>query len=219
MARRKRRHDTSRSQEHRSAPATGQVTGSGPGRPIAVTVAVLACVGLGTSPGCTALFDAGTSHWVQPADAANQPQTATTSQVMVRAAFILGPGPGQYTPYPEGGDAALYLTLVNPTRRTDQLIGASSPAAAKTVISSHGAQQITVPPIDPSIGDHDHVDIGRPPYSPHTLTLTELTRPLRNGSIVSVTLTFQQAGDVSLKVPVTPRSGARESLPPAQQPQ
>lgn len=150
----------------------------------------------------------------QPFHAADQPQHGTTEQLSVRGAFVLGPPPSA-EPYPPGSDAALYFSVVNPTGETDYLVDASTPAAASTVVSSPGTDRIVIPPSDPSAGDRDHVDVGRPPYSPYTVTLTALERPLRIGDIVPVTLTFSNAGVLTVDVPVTPRDGFLATLSPA----
>ena len=47
------------------------------------------------------------------------------------------------------------------------------------------------------------------------IVLMNLDQPLTGGSVVSITLTFQRAGQVTLKVPVMPRAQFYTTLRPA----
>jgi copper(I)-binding protein len=69
--------------------------------------------------------------------------------------------------------------------------------------------------IPPSSSDVGAVAVGRPPYSDNTITLTDLTRGLDNGAVVTVTFVFQRAGSMTVDVPVMPQAGPLETLSPA----
>lgn len=165
--------------------------------------------------GCGAGFDPYTSPSMKPRDAVNHPAVGGTSPIAIRHAFVLGPAPDEPA-YPKDGDAAVYLTLVNQTSRTDRLVSASSPAAEDVAIANDsGATTLDLPPTDPTVTGGDAVQVGQPPYSTNTITLTSLDEETTNGAVVPVTLSFQRAGDITLELPVNPRTAYRSSLSPA----
>lgn len=103
--------------------------------------------------------------------------------------FILGPAPDN-SPLPAGGQAGLFLALSAPD--SDQLTKITAPGTASSV-------DLGGSPISLSAGQL--VDLG----GPHpVIVLNGLTRPLSGGETVDLTLTFANAGPISLKVPVEP---------------
>lgn len=184
-------------------------------RPVALVVGSLA-MALAVS-GCAAGFDTFTSPSLQPADANNHPVVGSTSPIAIRHVFVLGPRPDD-PPYSKGSDAAVYLTLVNQTKKADTLVAASSPVARKVTISAGGASAgagIEVPPTNSAVAKGAPVDVGQPPYAKNTITLTGLTRNLRNTDVISLTFQFRRAGKVTFDVPVMPRTAEYATLQPA----
>lgn len=99
---------------------------------------------------------------------------------------------------------AIFMMLKNPGTQDDRLIGASSDAAKKVELHTHIENADGVMKMVhveegfaiPAGGEHmlkrggDHV------------MLMGLTHGLEQGKVVSLTLTFEKAGDVTIEVPV-----------------
>lgn len=184
-------------------------------RSAALRIALVVSAAALAASGCGAGFEPYTSPSMKPRDAVNFPAVGGSSPIAIRHAYVLGPGPDEPA-FAKDGNAAIYLTLINQSSRADRLIDASSPAADDTVIASDaGGSTLDLPPTDPTVTDGDAVQIGQPPYSSNTITLTKLEEETGNGAVVSVTLTFQRAGDITLDLPVNPRTAYRSSLSPA----
>jgi len=99
---------------------------------------------------------------------------------------------------------AAFLTITNNSQTDDRLIGARTGVAARAELHTHledsnGVMKMMhveegfeVPAGEMRLlkrgGDH--------------IMLMGLNRPLAHGDVISVTLTFEQAGDVSIDVPV-----------------
>lgn len=97
------------------------------------------------------------------------------------------------------GNGAVYVTLANTGRAADALVGASTDAARvvevhETVMESGMAMMRPVQKIDVPSGGTVRLKPGG-----YHLMLIDLTRPLKQGEAVNVTLTFSGAG----KIPVT----------------
>jgi copper(I)-binding protein len=114
--------------------------------------------------------------------------------------FILGPAPG-FT-LPRGASAGVYLALAN-NGGPDRLLSISAPGSAASV---------QVPPGGISVGSQESLLLTGP--APRLL-LTHLTRTLHGGQWVKLNMNFQNAGHVSLMVPVMPRSGYYGTYSPA----
>ncbi|MGH3098547.1 MAG: copper chaperone PCu(A)C [Streptosporangiales bacterium] len=183
-------------------------------RPVALVVVSLA-MAFAVS-GCASGFETYTSPSLQPPDANNYPAVGSTSPIEVKHAFVLGPRPDD-PPYVKGSDAAVYLTFVNETKKTDTLVSASSPAARKVTIAggTSAGTGIEVPPTNSAVTKGAPVDVGRPPYSDNTITLTGLSRDVRNTEVLSLTLTFRRAGKITFDIPVMPRTAEYATLQPA----
>lgn len=107
-----------------------------------------------------------------------------------------------------GRTSAAYMTLVNPTDTPDRLVSAASPVAQAVELHAHlhegGVMRmrpvaaIEVHPGEPAV---------LAPGGLHVM-LIGLTRDLRRGETIRLTLSFEQAGTVEVEVPVL-AAGAR----------
>lgn len=97
-------------------------------------------------------------------------------------------------PAPAGGAGVVYLTITNRGARPDALVGAASPAAARVTI--HQTLHVGAVTAMRSLASLP-IPAGRAvslvPGGAH-LMLEDLTRPLRPGDRIAVTLTFSRAG-------------------------
>ncbi|MEV0967044.1 copper chaperone PCu(A)C [Microtetraspora glauca] len=152
---------------------------------------------------CGAGFDANTNIPYAPTEAGvhmvgdGADRDYGHNGVKIAQAFILGPDSGGQIA--AGGSAPLYLSLVNTNTAADALTA-----------------------IVPDSGQADSVRIpGAFQLSPNTLakstgtTVEGLKQTLLGGESVKLTLRFKNAGDVTMSVPVIPRSREFATLPPA----
>lgn len=110
-----------------------------------------------------------------------------------------------------GTSGAVFFTVMNPGAEEDRLVNAASDVAEKVELHTHkddgnGVMQMLHVPEGfaiPAGGEHalarggDHV------------MLMGLTRELADGDMVSLTLSFEKAGDIVIEVPVdNARKGA-----------
>ena len=102
--------------------------------------------------------------------------------------FVLGPAPG--STLPAGGQAGLFLAMQS--QNSDKLVSASASGAASSV-------ELITGPV--TLSPNSLVDLQGP--NP-VLVLNGLKNPLSGGETVNLTLTFANAGPVSLTVPVEP---------------
>ena len=125
---------------------------------------------------------------------------ATTDAISIDNAFILG-GPDN-TPLPAGSSAGMFLALYNGSSTADKLTSVSVPGAATSVQVAGGS--VTVP------ADGTAYLTGPEPK----VVLRGLTSELPSGSAVTVIFTFQNAGGVTLSVPVEPQTGYYSTFSP-----
>jgi copper(I)-binding protein len=124
----------------------------------------------------------------------------TADAIGVDNAFILG-APDN-SPLPRGSSAGMFLALYNGGNSADKLISVSAPGTATSVQVAGGS--VTVPA-------QATADLtGQQPK----VVLRGLTRALPSGPTVTVILTFQNAGAMTLTVPVEPRSGYYSTFSP-----
>jgi copper(I)-binding protein len=101
-----------------------------------------------------------------------------------------------------GGNGAVYVTIVNRGGSPDALVGATTDAAATVelheTVQESGVMKMRPLPRFEVPGD------GRLEMKPggHHIMLLGLTRDLKPGDTVSVTLTFEKAGRMSVGAPV-----------------
>jgi periplasmic copper chaperone A len=109
-------------------------------------------------------------------------------------------------PYVRAGaqSGAVFMVIVNHAAADDRLIGAATDAAKKAELHTHienadGVMQMVEVPegfVIPAEGQHELARGGD-----HVM-LMGLTRALATGDTISLTLTFERAGDVTVEVPV-----------------
>jgi copper(I)-binding protein len=136
--------------------------------------------------GCEAGNASPTQQWHQPTEGAG----VTTHGISIRNVFVLGPPPAGSLP--QGGSAGLFLFLANNKSSPDKLTG----------ITAQGyAESVTLPGGSVSLAPDSAVRLTGP--TPQVI-LTSLTKALPGGSWIKIVLSFQDAGNVTLSVPVMP---------------
>jgi copper(I)-binding protein len=159
---------------------------------------VVAAVGLVPAiAGCEAGFNAPTQQWHQPTPGAS---AVVDNTLRINNMFILGPAPG-FT-LPRGASAGVYLALAN-SGAPDRLVSINAPGSAASV---------QVPSGGIFVGSQQSLLLTGPAPS---VLLVHLTRALNGGQWVKLNMEFQNAGHVSLMVPVMPRSGYYGTYSPA----
>ncbi len=99
---------------------------------------------------------------------------------------------------------AVFFTLVNHSIEDDRLISVTTDAAARAEIhtnieDANGVMQMRALPdgiVIPGLGEHALARGG------DHLMLMGLTKPLKQGDVVTLTLTFERGGAMTLDVPV-----------------
>jgi copper(I)-binding protein len=136
--------------------------------------------------GCEAGFNAPTQEYHPAAFGAY----ASKNGVSISNAFVLGPSPSG--PEVAGGRAGLFLAITS--QNGDKLVSASAPGTASAVKILGGSVSV-------------------PAAAPVTLTgpvprvvLTGLANPLQGGDLVTLNLTFAEAGTIAMTVPVQPKA-------------
>ncbi|EHR63434.1 copper chaperone PCu(A)C [Saccharomonospora cyanea] len=103
--------------------------------------------------------------------------------------------------YPPNSDARVTMWLVNEGFDADELVSARTDAASNVTITGSRAvpaqRTLVLGAEDPAAGEVT----GNPTKG--TLTLEGLTRQLRPGQLIEITLTFRDAGRVTFEMPVT----------------
>ncbi|MBD0866636.1 MAG: copper chaperone PCu(A)C [Rhodobacteraceae bacterium] len=120
-----------------------------------------------------------------------------TGGIQVTDAYARASGPGARA-------GAAFMVITNPTSTDDRLVAATSDVAVRTMLHTHvetadGVMQMR----------HDMDGFPIPAEGQHMLMrggdhvmFIGLTRALTHGDIITVTLTFEQAGDVVVEIPV-----------------
>lgn len=108
-------------------------------------------------------------------------------------------------PAPSGGMGGAFLTVVNGGSEADRLVSARSPVAPvcelHETVDDNGVMRMR-----PVAGGFEVPARGKLELKPggkHVMFLN-MTEPLRPGQEVEITLTFEKAGDITIKVPVDP---------------
>ncbi len=154
-----------------------------PHRLLIVAVAAL----ISALAGCEAGNGAPTLNWHQPTDGAG----TVYGGISIRDVFVLGaPLNGILA---AGKSAGLFLALVN-GNSPDKLVRIAAPGTASSV---------TLPGGQVALAPRQEVLLTGPQPK---VVLDDLTRALTGGSFIRVTLTFQNAGSVTLQVPVMPQA-------------
>ncbi len=153
--------------------------------------------------GCEAGSNAPTNQWHAPtAGTSVDLRSVGTSggYIAIRNVFVLGAAAN--TALPAGRSAGLFLALVN-TGPADRLVSISAPGTASSVKL-------------PSDGIRLHRDQAVLLTGPGPrLILENLTRKLAGGQDIRLVMIFQNAGRVTLTVPVMPRTQYYSTFSPA----
>ncbi len=165
-------------------------------RPRVFAVAAL----LAVAPALAACGAGSDANMAQPYIATEAAET-TKNGITVAQAFILGPEPGQTLP--AGSAAPLYLTMVNGNTTADQLTGIATDP--QTASSAKATAPIALPP-------QTLVKSANP--APQVL-IEGIREPLAGGESMRLTLQFQNAGAITMDVPVIARSREFATLQPA----
>jgi copper(I)-binding protein len=137
--------------------------------------------------GCEAGFNAPTQQWHQPTDGT----VAEHNNIKIAKAFVLGAPLGEKIPV--GHSAGVFLALTN-EGSSDALVSVAAPGTARSV---------TLPGGSVPLGSQQSVRLTGP--APEVV-LQGLTRPLTGGSTVRLVMVFQNAGALSLVLPVMPQA-------------
>ena len=118
------------------------------------------------------------------------------SGVMVMDAFA------RASATPTAASGAAYISLMNHGAGADRLLSASTPAAQsaeihKTDMVDGVMKMLAAGPVDIPQGGTLEMKPGG-----YHIMLMGLTAPLQKGSEIEITLTFEKAGEVTVKVPV-----------------
>lgn len=162
-----------------------------------IVLAVAALVPL--LAGCEAGNNAQTNDPHQPTEGA----AATVGDIAIRNVFVLGPAIG--TQLNPGQSAGLFFAIVN-SGPPDRLVSISAPGAAQSVTLTGGTVKLAT--------NRAILLTGPAPKA----ILTGLTRPLAGANAISVVMTFQNAGRVTLAVPVVPMARYFATFSPAPTP-
>jgi hypothetical protein len=168
--------------------------------PLRGLLAVAAAALIPAVAGCEAGTNAPTQEWHQPTPGAS---AIVDNTMRVNNMFVLGPVPG--LKIPTGASAGVFFALNN-TGPFDRLISITAPGSASSVHVPLGG--ITVG------RDQSLLFTGPAPR----VLLQGLTRTLHGGQYVRMNLNFQNAGHVTMLVPVMPRAAFYVTYSPAPRP-
>jgi len=168
---------------------------AGPRRLVILAIAAL----IPALAGCEAGYNAPTQEWHQPTDGAG----TVHNNIAIRNVFVLGAPLGQTIA--AGQSAGVFLALIN-DGSADRLLNISAPGTARSVTLPGGA----VP-----LASQQAVLLTGP--QPQVI-LQDLTRPLLGGSTVRLVMTFQNAGSLSLVVPIMPQAQYYSTFSPPPSP-
>jgi len=149
--------------------------------------------------GCEAGNNAPTEEWHQPTDGTG----IVHDNIAIRNVFVLGAPIGSTIGV--GHSAGVFLALIN-NGAADKLVRVTAPGTAKSV---------TIPGGGVSLASQQAVFLTGP--APKVI-LQDLIRPLTGGSSVRLVLTFQNAANAYLTVPVMPRAQYYSTFSPAPSP-
>jgi copper(I)-binding protein len=149
--------------------------------------------------GCEAGNNAPTLHWHQPTDG-TLAYAGTNNSITIANMFVLGAPVGAVLH--RGQSAGMFFGLVN-TGSPDRLIAIRAPGTAQTVQLPAGGV---------SLINRARVLLTGPKPA---VILRNLVQPLTGGSVVKMYLIFQNAGAITVYVPVMPvTSNYATYLPP-----
>ncbi|UOX99899.1 copper chaperone PCu(A)C [Blastococcus sp. PRF04-17] len=123
---------------------------------------------------------------------------AQVGDITLRQAALESPRGGSYD---DGDDADLRLAIVNTGRAADTLTGIEGEGFAEAEIDADGEDELEIPAgRTVFVGSDGDAEI----------TLTDLDEGLTTGQYLTLTLIFEEAGEVELRVTVATPDEARE---------
>ncbi|HEY9243533.1 MAG TPA: hypothetical protein VIP48_16220 [Streptosporangiaceae bacterium] len=169
------------------------------------TCAVAVAAAIPLLAGCAAGLNAPVLQWHKPQAGANKSIPAATGSgfIGIRNAFVLGAAPN--SSLPAGGSTGVFLAIVN-TGAKDRLVSVSAPGTASSVTLPAGGVTVERSRIALLTGPEPEV------------VLTGLTHTLANGGNIRLVLTFQNAGSVTMFVPVMTKASEFATYSPAPSP-
>jgi copper(I)-binding protein len=167
--------------------------------------AIAAAAAIPLLAGCEAGLNAPVLHWHPPTAGASKAIPAATGSgfIAIRNVFVLGAPLN--AALPAGGSASVFLAIVN-TGAKDRLVSASAPGTATSVTLPAGGVTLERSRTQLLTGPEPEV------------VLTGLTHTLVNGRNIRLVLTFQNAGSVTLFVPVLTKASYYTTYSPAPSP-
>ena len=169
------------------------------------TCAIAVAAAIPLLAGCEAGVDSPVLHWHPPTAGANKAIPAATGRgfIAIRNVFVLGAPLNSWLP--AGGSASVFLAIVN-TGARDRLVKVSAPGTATSVTLPTGGVTLERSRTELLTGPEPEV------------VLTGLTHTLVNGRNIRLVLTFQNAGSVTLFVPVMAKASYYYTYSPAPSP-
>lgn len=167
--------------------------------------AIAAAAAIPLLAGCEAGLNAPVLHWHSPTAGANKAVPAASGRgfIAIRNVFVLGAPLNASLPV--GSSASVFLAMVN-TGARDQLVSVSAPGTATSV---------TLPAGGVSLERSGTVLLTGPQPE---VVLNGLTHTLVNGRNIRLVLRFQNAGSVTLFVPVIAKASYYATYSPAPSP-
>jgi copper(I)-binding protein len=167
--------------------------------------ALVAAAAIPLLAGCEAGLNSPVLHWHPPVAGASKAIPAATGRgfIAIRNVFVLG-APLNAS-LPAGGSASVFLAIVN-TGAKDRLVSMSAPGTATSVMLPAGGVTLERSRIELLTGPEPEV------------VLTGLTHTLASGRNIRLVLRFQNAGSVTLFVPVIPKATSYYTYSPAPSP-
>jgi copper(I)-binding protein len=167
--------------------------------------AIAAAAAIPLLAGCEAGLNAPGLQWHPPTAGAGKAIPSATGRgfIAIRNVFVLG-APLNAS-LPAGSSASVFLAIVN-TGVKDRLVSMSAPGTATSVTLPAGGVTLERSRIELLTGPEPEV------------VLTGLTHTLVSGVNIRLVLTFQNAGSVTLFVPVIPKALSYYTYSPAPSP-
>lgn len=169
------------------------------------TCAIAVAAAIPLLAGCEAGLNAPVLQWHPPTAGANKAIPAATGRgfIAIRNVFVLGAP--QNASLPAGSSASVFLAMVN-TGAKDRLVSVSAPGTATSVTLPAGGVSVERGRSALLTGPQPEV------------VLTGLMHTLVNGRNIRLVLRFQDAGSVTLFVPVIAKATYYATYSPAPSP-
>ncbi len=132
---------------------------------------------------------------------------ATLGSIAIRNVHVDEPAATATNVVAAGAEATVSGVLVNSGTADDALVGASTSVATSTRLQEGSADTAEVP-----------VPAKRTSTTTWTIVLSGVTKQLRAGQFISITLDFKNAGHTTIQVPVRAADNGLDTRPEAQDP-